>query len=219
MKFFLDTANIEEVKKAVSLGLVDGVTTNPSLIAREGRDLHEVAVALCKLVNGPVSAEVISTDFEGMVKEAEILAALHEHIVVKVPLTEAGIQTVHHLAPKGIRFNVTLCFSTAQALLAAKVGATYISPFVGRWDDIDSRGIDLIPEIVQMYDNYGFETEVLVASVRSPLHVTEAALVGAHVATLPPKVFHQLFKHPLTDIGLQQFLDDYRKSVEAAGKK
>lgn len=214
MKIFLDTANLEEIRVAADLGLIDGVTTNPSLIAKEGRDLRDVVTEICDMVDGPVSAEVISTDFEGMVKEAESLVPIHENIVVKVPLTAAGLKTVAHLSPKGVRFNVTLCFSLAQALLAAKAGAYFISPFVGRWDDIDSPGIDLIPDIVQVYDNYGYNTEVLVASVRSPLHVTEAALAGAHIATIPNKVFHQLYKHPLTDIGLEKFLADYRKSQE-----
>lgn len=212
MQFFLDTANIDEIRAAVDLGLIDGVTTNPSLIAREGKDQRAVTIDICEMVNGPVSAEVISKEFSEMIGEAERLAEWHEHVVVKVPLTEAGLKVVTHLAPKGIRFNVTLCFNLAQALLAAKAGAAYISPFVGRWDDIDTRGIELIPEMVEMYDNYGFDTEILVASIRSPLHVTEAALAGAHVATMPNKVFKQMFKHPLTDIGLEKFLADYRAS-------
>jgi len=212
MKLFLDTADLDEIRQAADLGLIDGVTTNPSLIAKSGQDLREVVIEICKMVDGPVSAEVISTDYEGMKREAESLVTLHENIVVKVPLTEAGLKTVAHLSPNGIRFNVTLCFSLAQALLAAKAGAYFISPFVGRWDDINSHGIELIPDIVQMYDNYGFDTEVLVASVRSPLHVTEAALAGAHIATIPNKVFRQLFKHPLTDIGLEKFLADHAKA-------
>ena len=212
MKFFLDTAVIDEIKEAADLGLIDGVTTNPSLIAKEGRELRQVIREICGIVNGPISAEVISIDFEGMKREAQELAALHENIVVKVPLTEAGLKTVSRLAPQGIRFNVTLCFSLAQALLAAKAGASFISPFVGRWDDIDTAGIHLIPDMVTMYDNYGFETEILVASVRSPLHVTESALAGAHIATIPFKVFKQLFQHPLTQIGLEKFLKDHRES-------
>jgi len=212
MKIFLDTAVLQEIRDAADLGLIDGVTTNPSLIAKTGQDLRSVVTEICGMVDGPVSAEVISTDYDGMVREAESLVTIHENIVVKVPLTEAGLKTVSHLAPKGIRFNVTLCFSLAQALLAAKAGAYFISPFVGRWDDIDSHGIELIPDIVRMYDNYGFDTEVLVASVRSPLHVTEAALAGAHIATIPNKVFWQLFKHPLTDIGLEKFLADHAKA-------
>ena len=212
MKFFLDTAKLEEIREGAALGLIDGVTTNPSLIAKEGHDLRDVIVEICSIVNGPISAEVIAVDFEGMKKEALELAALHENIVVKVPLTEAGLRTVSSLAPKGIAFNVTLCFSVAQALLAAKAGATFISPFVGRLDDINTHGIDIIPDIVQMYENYGYETEVLVASIRNPLHVTEAALCGAHIATIPYKVFKQMFKHPLTDIGLAKFLADHQQS-------
>ena len=212
MKIFLDTANLDEIREATDLGLIDGVTTNPSLIAREGRSLQDVVREICDIVDGPISAEVIATDYDGMVREAEQLITIHENIVVKVPLTEAGLKTVSHMSPKGVRFNVTLCFSSVQALLAAKAGAAFISPFVGRWDDINTRGIELIPDIVQVYDNYGFETEVLVASVRSPLHVSEAALVGAHVATIPYKVFKQMFKHPLTDIGIEKFLADHHKA-------
>jgi len=212
MKLFLDTANLDEIREAAELGLIDGVTTNPSLVAREGLSRDEVIAEICRLVNGPISAEVISTDVDGMIKEARELAKLHDNIVVKVPLTEAGLTTVHRLAPEGIGFNVTLCFSVAQALLAAKVGARFISPFVGRWDDIDTPGIDIIPDMVAIYDNYGFETEILVASVRSPLHVTEAAVAGADVATIPYKVLKQMIKHPLTDIGIEKFLADYRAS-------
>lgn len=212
MKFFLDTADLDEIRQGADSGLIDGVTTNPTLIAKTGQDLREVIIDICNMVPGPISAEVISTDFDGMMREAEELAALHDNIVVKVPLTPAGLKTVSRLAPKGIDFNVTLCFSLAQALLAAKAGATFISPFMGRLDDIDHRGLELIPEIVQVYENYGYETQVLAASVRSPLHVTEAALAGAHVATIPFKVFNQLYKHPLTDIGLAQFLADHAKS-------
>jgi len=212
MKFFLDTADIEEIKKAADLGLIDGVTTNPSLIAKAGRSQRQVIEEICEIVDGPISAEVIATDFEAMRQEARILAGLHPNVVVKVPLTEAGLKVVSHCVAEGLRFNVTLCFSLAQALLAAKAGAAFISPFVGRLDDIDSHGIDLIPDMVQMYENYGFDTEILVASVRSPLHVTQAALACAHVATIPYKVFQQLFKHPLTDIGLQKFLDDHKQA-------
>ena len=212
MKFYLDTADLDEIRKAADLGLIDGVTTNPSLIAKQGGTLRDAVGEICRIVDGPVSAEVLATEYEGMMEEARNLAQLHPNVVVKVPLTEAGLKTVVHLAPEGIRFNVTLCFSTAQALLAAKAGAAFISPFVGRWDDIDRHGIELIPEIVRIYENYGFETEVLVASVRSPLHVTEAAMAGAHIATMPYKVFKQLFKHPLTDIGLEKFLEDHRKA-------
>ena len=212
MKIFLDTAILDEIRDAADTGLIDGVTTNPSLIAKSGRSLKDVIVEICEMVNGPISAEVISTDYEGMRAEAENLITLHENIVVKVPLTEAGLKTVNQLAPQGVRFNVTLCFSLGQALLAAKAGAAYISPFIGRLDDLNHRGIELIPEIVQVYESYGFDTEVLSASIRSPLHVTEAALAGSHVATIPYKVYKQLFKHPLTDIGLEKFLADHKKA-------
>lgn len=212
MKLFLDTANLDEIREAADIGLIDGVTTNPSLIAKEGRSLKDVVKEICDIVDGPISAEVISTDYEGMRKEALDLVEVHKNIVVKVPLTRDGLKTVSHLSREGVRFNVTLCFSAAQALLAAKAGATFISPFVGRWDDIDTHGIDLIPNIVEIYENYGYETEVLVASVRSPIHVTDAAVAGAHIATIPKKVFDQMFKHPLTDIGLEKFLADYNKS-------
>lgn len=212
MQIFLDTASVEEVKEAMSFGFIDGVTTNPSLIAASGKELRDVAIAMCRLVQGPVSAEVIATDFEGMLAEAREVASWNEHIVVKVPLTENGLKVVASLSPKGVRFNVTLCFSLNQALLAAKAGASYISPFVGRWDDIDQAGMDLIPRIIKVYQNYGFPTQVLVASVRSPLHVSESALAGAHVITMPSKVFKQMIQHPLTDIGLKKFLDDHRAS-------
>lgn len=212
MQIFLDTASVEEVKEAMSFGFIDGVTTNPSLIAASGKELRDVAIAMCRLVQGPVSAEVIATDFEGMLAEAREVASWNEHIVVKVPLTENGLKVVAALSPKGVRFNVTLCFSLNQALLAAKAGASYISPFVGRWDDIDQAGMDLIPRIIKVYQNYGFPTQVLVASVRSPLHVSESALAGAHVITMPSKVFKQMIQHPLTDIGLKKFLDDHLAS-------
>ena len=217
MKLFLDTANLDEIRKAADLGLIDGVTTNPSLIAKGGRDLRDVIVEICGLVDGPISAEVIATDFEGMHKEALELNELHENIVVKVPLTEAGLKTVAKLSPTGVRFNVTLCFSLNQALLAAKAGASFISPFIGRLDDIDSNGLELIPKIVDVYLNYGFETEVLAASIRSPTHVSEVALAGAHVATIPSKVFWQMFKHPLTDMGLEKFLADHRAFEASKG--
>lgn len=212
MKLFLDTANLDEIREAADLGLIDGVTTNPSLIAKEGRSLESVVKEICDLVDGPISAEVIATDYEGMRAEALELVKIHKNIVVKVPLTRDGLKTVSHLSRKGVRFNVTLCFSAAQALLAAKAGASFISPFVGRWDDIDTHGIDLIPNIVEIYENYGYETEVLVASVRSPIHVTDAAVAGAHIATVPKKVFDQMFKHPLTDIGIEKFLADHKKA-------
>ncbi len=212
MKLFLDTALLEEIKEAADTGLIDGVTTNPSLIAKSGRKLKDVISEICQLVNGPISAEVIGTSFEDMTKEAMELSELHENVVVKVPLTRDGLKTVSHLSPRGIKFNVTLCFNLGQALLAAKAGATFISPFIGRLDDIHHHGLDLIPDIIQVYDNYGYETEVLAASIRSPLHVTESALAGAHIATLPLKVFRQLYKHPLTDLGLAKFLADHQKS-------
>lgn len=212
MWLFLDSAVFEEIEEAVSLGVIDGVTTNPSLMAKAGKDLEVEIPRICELVQGPVSAEVLATDVAGMMAEARRLAGLHEQVVVKVPLTEAGLQTVAQLHPEGIRFNVTLCFSAAQALLAAKVGASYISPFVGRWDDIDRDGMELVSEIVGIYQNYGFDTQVLVASVRSPQHVTRAALMGADVATLPLKVLKQMFRHPLTDVGLARFLEDAGRS-------
>lgn len=212
MKIFLDTADIQEIERCADIGLIDGVTTNPSLIAKQAIDLKDGIRKICNLVDGPISAEVIATEFEAMCTEARQLASLHRNVVVKVPLTPDGLKTVSHLSAEGINFNVTLCFSAVQALLAAKAGAAYISPFVGRWDDIDTDGIQLIPDIVQIYENYGFTTQVLVASVRSPLHVSQAALARAHVATIPPKVFHQMFKHPLTDLGLEKFLADHRNS-------
>ncbi|PIE89303.1 MAG: fructose-6-phosphate aldolase [Acidobacteria bacterium] len=214
MKLFLDTANLDEIRQAADLGLIDGVTTNPSLVAKQGLSRDEVIAEICSIVDGPISAEVISTDFEGMMKEAQEVAKLHDNIVVKVPLTEAGLKTVSKLTPEGIDFNVTLCFSVAQALLAAKAGARFVSPFVGRWDDIDQPGIELIPDMIAIYENYGYETEILVASVRSPLHVTEAAVAGADIATLPFKVLKQMIAHPLTDIGLEKFLKDYRAAQQ-----
>lgn len=211
MKFFIDTANINEIKEAASLGILDGVTTNPSLVAKEGRDFTELLKEICSIVDGPVSAEVISVDKEGILKEARELAKIHPNIVVKVPLIKEGLKAVKILSQEGIKTNVTLCFSPSQALLAAKAGATYISPFVGRLDDISSNGMELIGQIVQIYRNYGFETQVLAASIRHPMHVVEAALYGADVATIPFKVIDQLFKHPLTDIGLDIFLKDWQK--------
>ncbi len=214
MKFFLDTANLDHIRAGAETGIVDGVTTNPSLIAKEGRDIKDVIREICGIVDGPISAEVVAVDYAEMVREAEEIAAWHDNVVVKVPMTRNGVRTVTALAPKGVRFNVTLCFSVGQALLAAKAGAAFVSPFVGRLDDINTRGIDIIPDIVQVFENYGYDTEVLVASVRNPLHVTEAALAGAHVATLPFKVFNQLFNHPLTDLGLAKFLADHRNAAQ-----
>ena len=211
MKFFIDTANIEEIKKAGELGMVDGVTTNPSLVAKEGREFKGLIKEICEIVDGPVSAEVVSLEADAMVKEAEDLAELADNIVVKIPLIEEGLKAVRILSEKGISTNVTLCFSPLQALMAAKAGASYISPFIGRLDDISQRGMDLVEEIAMIYDNYGFETEIIVASVRNPVHVLDAALVGADIATIPFKVIQQLIKHPLTDIGLKKFLADWEK--------
>ena len=212
MKIFLDTANLQEIKEAAATGLIDGVTTNPSLVAKESRSFHEILKEVCTLVDGSVSAEVISTDFDGMMKEAQPLAAIHKNITIKVPLTPDGLKACKALAKEGKKVNVTLCFSPSQALLAAKAGATFISPFVGRLDDISENGMNLIRDIVQIYKNYNFKTEVLAASIRHPMHVVEAALAGAHVGTMPYKVFQMLFKHPLTDKGLEQFLADAKKT-------
>jgi transaldolase len=211
MKFFIDTADIKEIREASAMGLVDGVTTNPSLVAKTGKKFREVLLEICDIVKGPVSAEVVSLTHDDMMKEAREYAALRPNIVVKIPLIPEGLKAVRTCANEGIKTNVTLCFSATQALLAAKAGATYISPFVGRLDDVSTNGMQLIGEIVQIYDNYSFETEVLVASVRHPMHVHEAALMGAHVMTAPLSVLLQLSKHPLTDIGLAKFLDDWKK--------
>jgi transaldolase len=211
MKFFIDTANIEEIKEAASLGILDGVTTNPSLVSKEGKDFRKLLDEILKIVDGPVSAEVISTDYEGIMKEGRDLAKIHKNIVVKVPLIKEGLKAVKTLTGEGIKVNVTLCFSPTQAILAAKAGATYISPFVGRLDDISTSGMDLISQIVQIYMNYDYQTEVLVASVRHPMHVVEAALIGADVCTIPFKVIDSMFNHPLTDIGLEKFLSDWKK--------
>lgn len=214
MKFFIDTANINDILKGVELGMVDGVTTNPSLIAKENKPFEEIIGEICRIVDGPVSAEVVSLDVEGMVAEARKLAALNEKIVVKVPMTTEGIKAVKRLTAEEIKTNVTLVFSVAQALLAAKAGATYVSPFVGRLDDIGVNGMDLIHDIMTVYSNYGFQSEVIVASVRSPQHVLDAALIGADIATIPLKVIEQLARHPLTDIGIQQFLADWEKRTK-----
>ena len=211
MKFFIDTANIDQIKEAASMGVLDGVTTNPSLLAKEGKDPIETYKEICSIVDGPVSAEVISLDKEGMLKEAHDLAKIHENIVVKIPLIKDGMQAVKVLSSEGIKTNVTLCFSPTQALFAARAGASYISPFVGRLDDIAINGMDLIGQIVQIYNNYAFDTEVLVASVRHPIHIVEAALMGADIATIPFKVIEQMLKHPLTDKGIEGFLADYNK--------
>lgn len=211
MKFFIDTANLDEIKEAASMGVLDGVTTNPSLLAREGKDPFTTYKAICEVVDGPVSAEVLSLDKDGMLKEARKLAKIHTNIVVKIPLTKDGMQAVKILTSEGIKTNVTLCFSPTQALFAARAGATFISPFVGRLDDIATPGMELVGQIVQIYNNYALETEVLVASVRHPMHLVEAAMMGADVATIPFKVITQMLKHPLTDKGIEGFLADYNK--------
>lgn len=211
MKIFIDTANIKEIREAASMGLLDGVTTNPSLVAKEGREFKELLKEICSVVDGDISAEVVSTDYDGMMKEGRDLAKIDKKIVVKVPLIKEGLKAVRSLKAEGIRTNVTLCFSPNQALLAAKAGAYILSPFVGRLDDISISGMDLIKQIMTIYKNYNFDTQVLVASVRHPLHVVEAAMMGAHIATIPFNVITQLVKHPLTDIGLEKFLNDWKK--------
>jgi transaldolase len=218
MKFFLDTANINEIKEGLALGLVDGVTTNPSLVAKEGVNFHERIKEICAVVNGSVSAEVTALDFDGMMKEGHILAKLHPNVTVKVPLIPEGIKTCKALSSEGIKVNVTLCFSASQALLAAKAGATYISPFVGRLDDVSTDGMQLIKDIIQIYKNYDFKTQVLAASLRHPMHVVQSALAGAHVGTMPFSVIKQLFNHPLTDIGLKKFLADWDKVKDQVSK-
>jgi len=215
MKFYLDTASVKEIQEAASLGLLDGVTTNPSLVAKEGRVFREVLVEICNIVDGPISAEVVSVEADAMVKEGRELAKIHKNIVVKVPLIAEGLKATKRLAAEGIKVNVTLCFSPTQALLAAKAGAWCVSPFIGRLDDISSNGMELIRQIVTIYKNYDFKTYVLVASVRHPQHVVEAALAGGHICTMPFGIFQQLVKHPLTDIGLKKFLADW----EAQNKK
>lgn len=211
MKFFIDTANIDEIKKGLDLGMVDGVTTNPSLVSKEQRPFNDILADICNLVDGPISAEVISLDADGMVAEARELAKIHDNIVVKIPMIEEGLKAVKRLTAENIKTNVTLVFSSTQALLAAKAGATYVSPFVGRLDDISQDGMELISDIMTILRNYGFNTEVIVASVRSPMHVTQSALIGADIATIPYKVIAQMAKHPLTDIGMEQFLADWEK--------
>ncbi|MCS7203065.1 MAG: fructose-6-phosphate aldolase [Thermodesulfovibrio sp.] len=211
MKFFIDTANIEEIKETWQLGLIDGVTTNPSLIAKEKKDPVALLKEICDIVDGPVSAEVLSLRYEEMIKEAFTLSEIHKNIVIKIPMTEDGIKAVRKLSEQGIKTNVTLIFSANQALLAAKAGATYVSPFVGRLDDISHFGIELIRDIQLIFENYDFPTEIIVASIRNPLHVLEAARVGAHIATIPYSVIKQLIKHPLTDIGIDRFLKDWEK--------
>jgi transaldolase len=212
MKFFADTAEIAEIRELAETGLLDGVTTNPSLVQKAGRDFLEVVREICEVVGGPVSAEVVALDYEGMMREAEVLRKIAKNIAVKVPLTPAGLKACKALTSDGAMVNVTLCFSAAQALLAAKAGATFISPFVGRLDDIGQPGMELISDIRMIYDNYDFSTEILVASIRHPMHVVEAAKIGADVMTAPPKIIWQLFKHPLTDAGIQSFLADWQKT-------
>jgi transaldolase len=211
MKLFLDTANLKEIQEAVHYGLIDGVTTNPSLAAKEGRPFHELIREICRLVQGPVSAEVVSTDADAMIKEGRVLAKLDDHVVVKIPMIPEGLRAIRALAADGIRVNTTLIFSSTQALLAAKAGAAYVSPFIGRLDDISQIGMELIEQILTIFRNYDFSTEVLVASVRNPTHVVEAALLGAHIATMPNAVLQQLAKHTLTDSGLKKFLADWEK--------
>jgi transaldolase len=215
MKLFIDTADVAEIREAASLGLLDGVTTNPSLVAATGRPMREVLVEICELVPGPVSGEVLSTTYQEMLDEAHELAAIAPNIVVKIPLIAEGLKVVKELSAEGIQTNVTLCFSPLQAVLAAKAGATYISPFVGRLDDVGHEGMEVVRQIVEIFDNYEYDTEVLVASVRSPTHVLEAMRMGADVATIPLKVIHQLIKHPLTDVGLAKFIADAKKIPQA----
>jgi len=215
MKFFLDTANVKEIQEASSWGLLDGVTTNPSLVAKEGRSFKEMLIEICNIVDGPISAEVVSLEADAMVKEGKELAKIHKNIVVKVPLIAEGLKATKRLAAEGIKVNVTLCFSPTQALLAAKAGAWCVSPFIGRLDDISSNGMELIRQILTIYRNYDFKTQVLVASVRHPQHVVEAALAGGHICTMPFSIFQQMVKHPLTDSGLKKFLADW----EAQAKK
>jgi transaldolase len=211
MKFFIDTANVKEIREAASLGVVDGVTTNPSLVAKEGRDFKQVIAEICSIVDGPISAEAVSLEADKMVAEGTELAKIHKNIVVKLPMTKDGLKATKILSEKGIKVNMTLVFSPSQALLAAKVGAAYVSPFVGRLDDISHYGMDLVQQIITIFDNYGYSTEVIVASIRNPLHVVDAAVAGAHIATIPFNVIDQLVKHPLTDIGIEKFLADWKK--------
>lgn len=211
MKFFIDTADINEIKAALEIGIIDGVTTNPSLIAKTGKDFKTVVDEICAVVDGPISVEAISMEAEGLIKEARELSKVNKNIVVKIPMTEEGLKAVKKVSQEGIHTNVTLVFSPTQAILAAKAGATYISPFVGRLDDISHIGMDIVGQIVTIYDNYDFSTEVIVASVRNPLHVVEAALLGADISTIPFSVIKQLVKHPLTDIGIEKFLSDWKK--------
>jgi transaldolase len=211
MQFFIDTANVAKIKEAWEAGLIDGVTTNPSLVAKEGREFRPLIKEICDIVKGPVNAESVTLAAKEIVREAKELAQIAPNIVVKIPMIPEGLKAVKVLSQEGIQTNVTLCFSPTQALLAAKAGATYVSPFVGRFDDIAQEGMEIVRQILDIYDNYGFQTQVIVASIRNPLHVVDAALMGAHVATIPPNVLEQLMKHPLTDIGLERFLADWKK--------
>jgi transaldolase len=211
MKIFLDTANVNEIKEAASLGVLDGVTTNPSLVAKEGKDFRRGLEEICSIVNGPVSAEVVSTDFSGMVREGQELAKIHANIVVKVPIIKEGLKAIKKLSAEGIRINCTLIFQPMQALLAAKAGAAFVSPFVGRLDDVSQSGMEIVGQIRQIFDNYGIQTEILAASLRHPMHALEAAMLGANIGTMPYSVFEQLVKHPLTDVGLKRFLEDWEK--------
>jgi transaldolase len=216
MKIFIDSADLAEIKEAATLGLIDGCTTNPSLLAKVGRKIETAIPEICEIVDGPVSAEVVATEYEAMLKEGRSLAKLHKNVVVKIPLIADGLRAVRTLKKEGIPTNVTLCFSATQAMLAAKAGAAYISPFIGRIDDAAQEGIELVEQIVTIYQNYGYATEVLTASVRSPLHVMQAALIGSHCATVPMSILRQLIKHPLTDVGLAKFLEDNKKASAAA---
>jgi len=211
MKFFIDTANVEQIRDAASIGILDGVTTNPSLLSKEKGNFKDILTEICSIVKGPVSAEVVSENWEGIVKEAKELSKIAENITVKVPMTKEGMKAVNYLKTINIKTNVTLIFSTSQAILAAKAGATFVSPFIGRLDDISHIGMDIVRDIVTIYDNYGIETEVITASIRNPLHVVDAAIAGSHIATVPHKVIEQMFKHPLTDIGMAKFLEDWKK--------
>src|SRR5512142_2354170 len=211
MKFFIDTANLKEIREAADMGILDGVTTNPSLIAKENRPFKETILEICDIVSGPVSVEVVATEMRGMLEEAHEFARWHKNVVIKLPTTREGLKACKRLSDEGVRTNLTLCFSASQALMVAKAGATYVSPFVGRLDDISHVGMDLIRQVVQSYKNYGYKTQVLAASLRHPLHVVEAAMAGAHVATIPFKVLDQMIKHPLTDKGLDAFLKDWEK--------
>jgi len=214
MKFFIDTADIEEIREANRLGVIDGVTTNPSLVARTGRKFQDVIQDICKEVDGPISLEVTALDAPTMMKEARDLAKIHKNVVVKIPMTTEGLKATRQLSGEGIPINMTLIFSPSQALLAAKAGARYVSPFVGRLDDISHEGMDVVAQILEIYENYSFETEVIVASIRNPLHVVEAARMGAHIATIPFSVIKQLSRHPLTDIGIERFLADWKRVPE-----